>query len=386
MPSAGQQVKFKFGTQAAFNSATKNDNTIYITTDTQQMYVGNKLIGAVDVSSKMDKFGEYDADTGAITPDNGELYVEGKAFIYETDHALEVADSVTALTGYVSDELNTIVSVGPDFLRIRLPYTTTIGASGIPGKGLDISSKGLMITLGDAKYNSVTGYLESQYGEYAFGTAAFSDAVPPDGSTYNITQKNLYKSVGSNTYIDQAGYRGELVVRYVDMFKVLQNEFPSVIADAVSASVDVTTEGAVSVASDSIIGYSSSSFIALSPDTDYDINLGFNFRIAQETNARLFMRTYQTTSNDIVPSGAATGDKLYILGAITNDQFHTASSNMLVAAASLGSVAQTSPAVYYNYGKVISAVSSGGTTTYTIMFYQGRYWEKSGASGIKIVC
>lgn len=44
MPQKKQQVKFSFGTQAEYNALPiKDQNTFYIITDTQKIYIGNKM-------------------------------------------------------------------------------------------------------------------------------------------------------------------------------------------------------------------------------------------------------------------------------------------------------------------------------------------------------
>lgn len=44
MPTANGKVKIKFGTEASYNNATKDSNTIYVTTDKNRLYVGSSLI------------------------------------------------------------------------------------------------------------------------------------------------------------------------------------------------------------------------------------------------------------------------------------------------------------------------------------------------------
>lgn len=61
MPQKKQQVKFSFGTQAEYNALPiKNQNTFYIITDTQKIYIGNKMytsrISNIDNSSVNFKF------------------------------------------------------------------------------------------------------------------------------------------------------------------------------------------------------------------------------------------------------------------------------------------------------------------------------------------
>lgn len=46
MPTSGNNIKFKQGLQQNFNSATKDADTIYFTTDTHRIYVGNEKYAA----------------------------------------------------------------------------------------------------------------------------------------------------------------------------------------------------------------------------------------------------------------------------------------------------------------------------------------------------
>lgn len=46
MPNAKNEVKLKFGTKAEYASATKNEDTVYFITDTNQIYIGNKLVSS----------------------------------------------------------------------------------------------------------------------------------------------------------------------------------------------------------------------------------------------------------------------------------------------------------------------------------------------------
>lgn len=46
MPTAKNEVKLKFGTKAEYASATKNEDTVYFITDTNQIYIGNKLVSS----------------------------------------------------------------------------------------------------------------------------------------------------------------------------------------------------------------------------------------------------------------------------------------------------------------------------------------------------
>lgn len=46
MPTAKNEVKLKFGTKAKYTSATKNADTVYFITDTNQIFVGSSLISS----------------------------------------------------------------------------------------------------------------------------------------------------------------------------------------------------------------------------------------------------------------------------------------------------------------------------------------------------
>lgn len=70
MPTAKNEVKLKFGTKAEYASATKNEDTVYFITDTNQIYIGNKL-----VSSK--------AYSGSSVP-IAQQYGKGDIYLYHT--------------------------------------------------------------------------------------------------------------------------------------------------------------------------------------------------------------------------------------------------------------------------------------------------------------
>lgn len=46
MPTAKNEVKLKFGTKAKYTSATKNADTVYFITDTNQIFVGSSLVSS----------------------------------------------------------------------------------------------------------------------------------------------------------------------------------------------------------------------------------------------------------------------------------------------------------------------------------------------------
>ena len=45
MPITGSEIRFNFGIQESFNNITKDGNTIYFTTDTKRIYLGNDMYG-----------------------------------------------------------------------------------------------------------------------------------------------------------------------------------------------------------------------------------------------------------------------------------------------------------------------------------------------------
>lgn len=85
MPTAKNEVKLKFGTKAKYESATKNDDTVYFITDTNQIYVGNTLVSSKAYSgSSVPIAQQYDkGDIYLYIPANGDprIYVHnGVAF------------------------------------------------------------------------------------------------------------------------------------------------------------------------------------------------------------------------------------------------------------------------------------------------------------------
>lgn len=79
MPTAKNEVKLKFGTKAEYASATKNADTVYFITDTNQIYIGNKLVSSKAYSgSSVPMSQQYDkGDIYLYTPANGDpkIYV-----------------------------------------------------------------------------------------------------------------------------------------------------------------------------------------------------------------------------------------------------------------------------------------------------------------------
>lgn len=83
MPTAKNEVKLKFGTKANYTSSTKNEDTVYFITDTNQIYIGNKLVSSKAYSgSSVPMAQKYDkGDMYLYTPANGDprIYVHNGA-------------------------------------------------------------------------------------------------------------------------------------------------------------------------------------------------------------------------------------------------------------------------------------------------------------------
>lgn len=83
MPTAKNEVKLKFGTKAEYTSATKNADTVYFITDTNQIYIGNKLVSSKAYSgSSVPMSQQYDkGDIYLYKPANGDpkIYVHNGA-------------------------------------------------------------------------------------------------------------------------------------------------------------------------------------------------------------------------------------------------------------------------------------------------------------------
>lgn len=77
MPTAKNEVKLKFGTKANYTSATKNADTVYFITDTNQIYIGDKLVSSKAYSgSSVPMAQKYDkGDIYLYTPANGDLRI-----------------------------------------------------------------------------------------------------------------------------------------------------------------------------------------------------------------------------------------------------------------------------------------------------------------------
>lgn len=96
MPTAKNEVKLKFGTKAEYASATKNADTVYFITDTNQIYIGNKLVSSKAYSgSSVPMSQQYDkGDIYLYTPANG----DPKIYVYDGVGFSIVAIPITDIT------------------------------------------------------------------------------------------------------------------------------------------------------------------------------------------------------------------------------------------------------------------------------------------------
>lgn len=55
MPIANNKVNFQYGTQSDYNNLKRKDqNTFYVTTDTNKVYIGTQCLSLVDVLRQQD--------------------------------------------------------------------------------------------------------------------------------------------------------------------------------------------------------------------------------------------------------------------------------------------------------------------------------------------
>lgn len=107
MPTTNNEVHFKHGLKANFNQATKNADTLYFATDTQELYLGDqRYCGNIGVGSTL-----------PLTPYEGEMFILNQNGNYN----LYICDgtdwySTTALTeqqfaAYRQEVDNTIAAI-----------------------------------------------------------------------------------------------------------------------------------------------------------------------------------------------------------------------------------------------------------------------------------
>lgn len=118
MPTAKNEVKLKFGTKAKYTSATKNADTVYFITDTNQIYIGNKLVSSKAYSgSSVPMAQQYDkGDIYLYTPANGDtrIYVHnGTGFSIVDIPITDITANTNARHSHTNKEILDAISGTP---------------------------------------------------------------------------------------------------------------------------------------------------------------------------------------------------------------------------------------------------------------------------------
>ena len=118
MPTAKNEVKLKFGTKAEYVSDTKNADTVYFITDTNQIYIGNKLVSSKAYSgSSVPMAQQYDkGDIYLYTPANGDprIYVHnGEAFSIVAIPITDITANTNARHSHTNKETLDAISGTP---------------------------------------------------------------------------------------------------------------------------------------------------------------------------------------------------------------------------------------------------------------------------------
>lgn len=118
MPTEKNEVKLKFGTKAKYKSATKNDDTVYFITDTNQIYIGNKLVSSKAYSgSSVPMAQQYDkGDIYLYIPANGDprIYVHnGVAFSIVAIPITDITANTNARHSHTNKEILDAISGTP---------------------------------------------------------------------------------------------------------------------------------------------------------------------------------------------------------------------------------------------------------------------------------
>lgn len=102
MPTAKNEVKLKFGTKAKYTSATKNTDTVYFITDTNQIFVGSSLVSSkcyyVTASPVASNYGVGDVVVWKISENNANICVVNSSGTFDTFHISIPNDEITANT------------------------------------------------------------------------------------------------------------------------------------------------------------------------------------------------------------------------------------------------------------------------------------------------
>nr|DAF92286.1 MAG TPA: hypothetical protein [Siphoviridae sp. ctgN495] len=102
MPTAKNEVKLKFGTKAKYTSATKNADTVYFITDTNQIFVGSSLVSSkcyyVTASPVESNYGVGDVVVWKLSDNAANICVVNSSGQFDTFTISIPNDEITANT------------------------------------------------------------------------------------------------------------------------------------------------------------------------------------------------------------------------------------------------------------------------------------------------
>lgn len=102
MPTAKNEVKLKFGTKAKYTSATKNADTVYFITDTNQIFVGSSLVSSkcyyVTASPVTSNYGVGDVVVWKLSDNAANICVVNSSGQFDTFSISIPNDEITANT------------------------------------------------------------------------------------------------------------------------------------------------------------------------------------------------------------------------------------------------------------------------------------------------
>lgn len=102
MPTAKNEVKLKFGTKAKYTSATKNADTVYFITDTNQIFVGSSLVSSkcyyVTASPVASNYGVGDVVVWKLSDNAANICVVNSSGKFDTFSISIPKDEITANT------------------------------------------------------------------------------------------------------------------------------------------------------------------------------------------------------------------------------------------------------------------------------------------------
>lgn len=102
MPTAKNEVKLKFGTKSKYTSATKNADTVYFITDTNQIFVGSSLVSSkcyyVTASPVASNYGVGDVVVWKVSENVANICVVNSSGTFDTLTISIPNDEITANT------------------------------------------------------------------------------------------------------------------------------------------------------------------------------------------------------------------------------------------------------------------------------------------------